>query len=88
MKLKFSGQIFKEIFKWNFMKIRPVGAELFHADGETSSCFSQSGNAPKKTAVIVLTILGSRYIKFSPPGFVHPRLNVLCISAFRISCPR
>jgi hypothetical protein len=35
------------------MKIRPVGAELLHADGRTgmtklNSCFSQFANAPKK----------------------------------------
>jgi len=36
MKLVFSQQIFRkspQIF--NFMKIRPVGAELFHADGRS-----------------------------------------------------
>jgi hypothetical protein len=34
-KFEFSLQVF-EIYKIsNFMKIRPVGAELFHADGQT-----------------------------------------------------
>jgi hypothetical protein len=46
MKLEFSRQIFEKYVS-NFMKIRPVGAEMFHADGrtdrhdETNSRFSQ-----------------------------------------------
>jgi len=37
MKLEFSLQIFEKKNPQisNFMKIRPVGAELFHADGQT-----------------------------------------------------
>ena len=34
MQLGFSGQIFETEIT-NFMKIRPVGAELFHADRRT-----------------------------------------------------
>jgi hypothetical protein len=33
--LEFSGQIFEICSISNFMKIRPVGAELFQADGRT-----------------------------------------------------
>jgi hypothetical protein len=33
MKLTFSGQFFEK--SSNFMKIRPVGAVLFHTDGQT-----------------------------------------------------
>jgi len=33
MRHEFSRQIFEK--SSNFMKIHPVGAELFHADGET-----------------------------------------------------
>ena len=33
MKLEFSQQILKNTQRLNFMKIRPVGAELFNADG-------------------------------------------------------
>jgi hypothetical protein len=34
MGLEFSGQIFRKSPQiWNFLKIRPVGAELFHAGG-------------------------------------------------------
>ena len=33
--LKFSGQISKNPQIQNFMKIHPVRAELFHADGQT-----------------------------------------------------
>jgi hypothetical protein len=32
-KLEYSGQIFEITQILNFMKIRPVGAELLHADG-------------------------------------------------------
>ena len=36
MKIEFSEQIFQKIAKIsNFMKICPVGAELFRADGQT-----------------------------------------------------
>jgi len=36
MKLEFSRQIFRKILKYQIvMKIRPVGAELFRADGQT-----------------------------------------------------
>ena len=36
MNIKFSGQIKKKKTKIpNFMKIRPVVAKLFHADGQT-----------------------------------------------------
>jgi hypothetical protein len=48
MALEFSRQIFeKKAYISRFIKIRPVGAELFHADGQTdgndkaSSRFSQ-----------------------------------------------
>jgi hypothetical protein len=47
MKVKFSGQIFGKAQLYNLIKIRPVGAELFHADGRNdgrdgaNSCFSQ-----------------------------------------------
>ena len=33
VKLEYSRQIF-EIYSPNFMKIRPLGAELFHLDGQ------------------------------------------------------
>jgi hypothetical protein len=32
MKLEFSRQIFKNTEKYNFTKIQPLGAELFHTD--------------------------------------------------------
>jgi len=43
MKLKFFQQIFEKYSNISFMKIRPVGAELFLADtrGEANSHFSQ-----------------------------------------------
>jgi len=45
MKLNFQDSFSKNTQISNFMKIRPVGAELFHADrwtdrhGEANSCF-------------------------------------------------
>ena len=52
MKLKFSQQFSKNLQISNFMKIRPVGAELFHADGRTDMTkliapFRNFANAPK-----------------------------------------
>ena len=35
MKLEFSGQVFKKTQISIFIKIRSVGAELFHADRQT-----------------------------------------------------
>jgi hypothetical protein len=35
MKLEFSRQIFEKTQITSFIKIRPVGAELLHADGQT-----------------------------------------------------
>jgi len=35
MELDFSQQIFKKYSILNFMKIRPVGDKLFHAEGRT-----------------------------------------------------
>jgi hypothetical protein len=35
MKIEFSQQIFEETQISKFIKIRPVAAELFHADGQT-----------------------------------------------------
>jgi len=35
MKPEFSRQIFEKLSNIKFHKIRPVGAELFHADGRT-----------------------------------------------------
>jgi hypothetical protein len=54
MKLEFCRQIFeKNIQISNLMKIRPVGAELFHPDEQTETtkliiAFRNSVNAPKK----------------------------------------
>ena len=52
-KLEFSRQIFEKNIKiQNFMKIRQVVAELFHADGQTymtklAVAFRNFANAPK-----------------------------------------
>jgi hypothetical protein len=52
MKLEFFRQIFENMQISNFMKIRQVGTELFHAEGQTgwhyeANCrFLQFSNAP------------------------------------------
>jgi hypothetical protein len=51
MKLEFSVPIFEKYS--NFMNIRPMGAELFHADRRTDmtnliAAFRNFANAPKK----------------------------------------
>ena len=58
MKLKFSRQFFpKNTQIPNFIKVRPVGAELFHADRRTDGhgtklvvIFRKFTNAPKNTS--------------------------------------
>ena len=50
MKLELSPQIFEKTQVSSFIKIRPVGAELFHADGQTDMtelivAFRNFGNA-------------------------------------------
>jgi hypothetical protein len=53
MKIKFSRQIFEKKFQIsNFIRIRPVAAELLHADGEADMmmltvAFCNFANAPK-----------------------------------------
>jgi hypothetical protein len=54
MKLVFSGEFSKNTQVSNFMKICPVGAESFCADGRTDrhdegSSFRNFANTPKKT---------------------------------------
>ena len=57
LKLEFSLQIFEKYSKPNFVKIRPVGAELLPADGQTDkhfksyNCFSQFWEGAKKVNV-------------------------------------
>jgi len=56
MKLEFSWQIFEITQISNFMKIRPVAAKLFHADGQTDKTklivtFGNFANVPKKVKV-------------------------------------
>jgi hypothetical protein len=53
MKLEFLREILKNVQIQNFTKFRPVGAELFHADGQTdrhdeaNSTFRNFANATK-----------------------------------------
>jgi hypothetical protein len=73
MKLEFSRQIFKNSQISNFMKIRPVGAELFQAEGQTDGqtvmtkplvSFRNFTNAPKNLMSIQKKIcLYDRIIK-------------------------
>ena len=62
MKLEFSRQIFEKYSNLKFHEIRPVGAELFHAEGgqtdrhnkrdDTYSRFSQFAYVPDKQLMI------------------------------------
>jgi hypothetical protein len=52
MKIEFSRVFFEHLQIQNFMKIRPVGDELFHADGRTGMrklivAFRNFSKAPK-----------------------------------------
>ena len=51
MKLEILGQIFRKSQISNLIKIRPVGADLFHADRQTDMelivTFRKCSNAPK-----------------------------------------
>ena len=77
MKLVFYGQIFKKIFKFH-ENMSGLGAELFHADGETdrhdeaNSRFSQSGNALKNCNNCTENGRPPTVKKISRAGFVHP----------------
>jgi hypothetical protein len=56
MKLVFSQQIFENTKVSNLIKIRPVGAELLHADGRTDMtklivAFRNFANAPKNSTI-------------------------------------
>jgi hypothetical protein len=57
MKLFFSDRFSKNTQILNFMKIRPVGAELFRADGRTDvteliTTFRNYANSPKHDGLI------------------------------------
>jgi len=45
MKLEYSGQIFEKILIQNFMKICPVGPELFQADRRTNRTEKSNGRS-------------------------------------------
>ena len=64
MKLQFSRQILKNAQMSNFIKILPLGAELFHADRQTDGqtetsklivAFCKFANAPKKLIFVKQT---------------------------------
>jgi len=69
MKFKFSSTDIRNIFRYqNSVKIRPVGAEFLHADGQTDTtmltvAFRNFANAPKN--------IGGAYglpsARFAPP---------------------
>jgi hypothetical protein len=58
MKLEILRQIFEKCSKSEFMKIRPLWAELFHADGRTEMTklivvFRNFANSPTNNKVIM-----------------------------------
>jgi hypothetical protein len=54
MKLEFLNWFSKNIQIWNFIKIRPVGTELFDADGETDTLRQDKANG--RNSAIASTI--------------------------------
>jgi hypothetical protein len=53
----------------NFMKIRPVGAELFHVDGQINMtkltvAFHNFANAPKRDKHFILNLSAANYFIF------------------------
>jgi hypothetical protein len=69
MKLAFSQRIFNKSSNINFMKIRPVGAELFPGNGRTD--------------MTKLTAAFRKFAK-APKNFQHQRLNVVRAKAHYI----
>jgi len=69
MKFDFSRQIFENTQISNFMTIRPVGAELFHADGRTD------GQTNKRDAA------NNRFSQFFE-RLKTEAINVYCASHF------
>ena len=57
MKLEFCRQFWKEAQIWSFIKLRPMGAELFHEGGRTDMtklivAFRNFANAHKDPRII------------------------------------
>jgi hypothetical protein len=60
MNHEFTRQIFTKYLNIKFHQIHPIGAELFHADGQTDArklivAFSNFANIPKKREVLEKT---------------------------------
>jgi hypothetical protein len=58
MTVEFSGDVSEKRSVSSFIKIRPVGAELFHADRQTDMkrlifAFRNLANVPKKKEIIL-----------------------------------
>ena len=56
MKLEFCRQIFEKIQIQNCMQIRPLGGDLFHADGDMTKlivALRNSATAPKKDFLLL-----------------------------------
>jgi hypothetical protein len=49
MKLEISRQILEKCKNGNIMKIRPVGAELFHANGQTQRQMDRDRQRDRQT---------------------------------------
>ena len=65
MKFEFTRQIFEKSQISSFIKIRPVGAELFHADRQTDMklivAFRNIANAPEKKQLSLSVINQVRF---------------------------
>jgi hypothetical protein len=84
MKLCLSLQIWEKYSIWKFIKIRPVGAELFHADGRTditkqTVAFRNFAKAPKKWewAMHSRHVAQASWYTPYPPWSFHMTLTVI-----------
>jgi hypothetical protein len=93
MKLDFSQQIFEKNIKIsNFMKVRPVGAELFHADRQTDMtklivAFRNFANArinavtPLARSVTTISLFHRAYFTYSlliyPTNALHLKHSIV-----------
>ena len=69
LNLNFLGKFSKEVEIWNFIKIRRVGAELFHEDRRTDTklvvAFRNFAKAPDKSCLWLKWCQAIRYKRYA-----------------------
>ena len=93
MKIEFSRQVFENIPNFELIKIRPVGAKLFHMDRQTDMtkltvAFRKLANAPKKNSLH----LSQYYRNFKYDTMwvdtEGPKFTVAVFTAVELECHR